>query len=81
MRIHHLPELDITGMWVVAIGVWFHIFAHLVRKQPDMAMQLGEAAAVMMVVVGGYKILNRELKNIDKKERDDHEIHHEDHTK
>ncbi|EJN5884341.1 type-F conjugative transfer system pilin chaperone TraQ, partial [Escherichia coli] len=25
-----LPRLDITGMWVFSLGVWFHIVARLV---------------------------------------------------
>jgi type-F conjugative transfer system pilin chaperone TraQ len=68
MRKFRLPELDVTGMWVVAVGVWFHIFARLVSKQPDMAIQLGEVVGVVMVIVGGYKILNRLLAEIDKEE-------------
>lgn len=68
MRKFRLPEFDVTGMWVVAVGVWFHIFARLVRKQPDMAVQLGEVVGVVMVIVGGYKILNRLLVEIDKEE-------------
>lgn len=42
--------------------------ARLVRKQPDMAVQLGEVVGVVMVIVGGYKILNRLLVEIDKEE-------------
>lgn len=69
MRKFRLLEFDVTGMWVVAVGVWFHIVARLVRKQPDMAVQLGEVVGVVMVIVGGYKILNRLLAEIDKEER------------
>lgn len=68
-----LPELDITGMWVVAVGVWFHIVARLVRKQPDMAVQLGEVVGIVMVLVGGYKILNRLLAEMESKEKSEHE--------
>lgn len=68
MRKFRLPEFDVTGMWVVAVGFWFHIVARLVRKQPDMAVQLGEVVGVVMVIVGGYKILNRLLAEIDKEE-------------
>ncbi len=32
-----LPRLDITGMWVFALGVWFHIVARLVYSKPWMA--------------------------------------------
>lgn len=77
MRKFRLPELDVTGMWVVAVGVWFHIVARLVRKQPDMAVQLGEVVGVVMVIVGGYKILNRLLAEIAKEacEKDETQSH------
>lgn len=32
-----LPRLDITGMWVFSLGVWFHIVARLVYSKPWMA--------------------------------------------
>ena len=34
MRKIRFPDLDITGMWVLAVGVFFHLIARLVRKQP-----------------------------------------------
>ena len=37
-----LPRLDITGMWVFALGVWFHIVARLVYSKPWMAFFLAE---------------------------------------
>lgn len=36
-----LPRLDITGMWVFALGVWFHIVARLVYSKPRMAFSGG----------------------------------------
>ncbi|ATI65992.1 type-F conjugative transfer system pilin chaperone TraQ [Edwardsiella tarda] len=69
MRKFRFPDIDITGMWVVAVGAWFHIVARLVRKQPVMAIQLAELIAVVMVIVGGYKILNKWLADIERKER------------
>ncbi|STE53185.1 conjugal transfer pilin chaperone TraQ [Edwardsiella tarda] len=69
MRKFRFPDIDITGMWVVAVGTWFHIVARLVRKQPVMAIQLAELIAVVMVIVGGYKILNKWLADIERKER------------
>lgn len=40
-----LPRLDITGMWVFALGVWFHIVARLVYSKPWMAFFLAELIA------------------------------------
>ncbi|HHS9970392.1 TPA: type-F conjugative transfer system pilin chaperone TraQ, partial [Raoultella ornithinolytica] len=41
MRKIRFPDLDITGMWVLAVGVFFHLIARLVRKQPELAVQAG----------------------------------------
>lgn len=35
-----LPRLDITGMWVFSLGVWFHIVARLVYSKPWMTGSL-----------------------------------------
>lgn len=40
-----LPRLDITGMWVFSLGVWFHIVARLVYSKPWMAFFLAELIA------------------------------------
>lgn len=69
MRKMRFPELDITGMWVVAVGVFFHLIARLVRKQPDMAVQAGEILGLGMVIYGGYKILNVLIAEADKQEK------------
>ncbi|MGE0968608.1 type-F conjugative transfer system pilin chaperone TraQ (plasmid) [Klebsiella sp. WOUb02] len=69
MRKMRFPELDITGMWVVAVGVFFHLIARLVRKQPDMAVQAGEILGLGMVIYGGYKILNALIAEADKQEK------------
>ena len=58
MRNIRFPDLDITGMWVLAVGVFFHLIARLVRKQPELAVQAGEIFGLGMVVFGGYRILN-----------------------
>lgn len=78
MRKFRLPEFDISGMWVVTVGVWFHIFARLVRKQPELAVQLGEVVGIVMVLVGGYKLFNKMLIDIDKKEPVDSETQPDD---
>ncbi|MCP9269152.1 type-F conjugative transfer system pilin chaperone TraQ [Xenorhabdus sp. XENO-1] len=73
MRKFRLPDFDITGMWVVAVGVWFHIMAKLVRKQPEMATLLGEIICFVMVLIGGYKILNKLLADLETKEKVENE--------
>ena len=45
MRKIRFPDLDITGMWVLAVGVFFHLIARLVRKQPELAVQAGDLRA------------------------------------
>lgn len=44
MRNIRFPDLDITGMWVLAVGVFFHLIARLVRKQPELAVQPGKSS-------------------------------------
>ncbi|HAX7600169.1 type-F conjugative transfer system pilin chaperone TraQ, partial [Escherichia coli] len=47
-----LPRLDITGMWVFSLGVWFHIVARLVHSKPGMAFFLAELIAAILVLFG-----------------------------
>ena len=49
-----LPRLDITGMWVFSLGVWFHIVARLVYSKPWMAFFLAELIAAILVLFGAY---------------------------
>ena len=53
-----LPRLDITGMWVFALGVWFHIVARLVYSKPWMAFFLAELIAAILVLFGAYQVLD-----------------------
>lgn len=71
MRKIRFPDLDVTGMWVVAIGFFFHLIARLVRQHPDMAMQAGEMLGLGMVIFGGYKILNALIVEQEKEEKSD----------
>ena len=50
-----LPRLDITGMWVFSLGVWFHIVARLVYSKPWMAFFLAELIAAILVLFGAYR--------------------------
>ena len=47
-----LPRLDITGMWVFSLGVWFHIVARLVYSKPWMAFFLAELIAARIPGAG-----------------------------
>ncbi|MFV5795626.1 type-F conjugative transfer system pilin chaperone TraQ [Klebsiella pneumoniae] len=78
MRNIRFPDLDITGMWVLAVGVFFHLSwvwwcppwaARLVRKQPELAVQAGEIFGLGMVVFGGYRILNALIAEAEKEEK------------
>ena len=60
---------NITGMWVLAVGVFFHLIARLVRKQPELAVQAGEIFGLGMVVFGGYRILNALIAEAEKEEK------------
>lgn len=76
MRKFRIPDLDITGTWVVAVGVFFHLIARLVRRQPEMAVQLGEVFGIAMMIFGGYRIINVLIEEAEKEEKD-REIHPE----
>ncbi len=69
MRNIRFPDLDITGMWVLAVGVFFHLIARLVRKQPELAVQAGEIFGLGMVVFGGYRILNALIAEAEKRRK------------
>lgn len=69
MRNIRFPDLDITGMWVLAVGVFFHLIARLVRKQPELAVRAGEIFGLGMVVFGGYRILNALIAEAEKRRK------------
>ncbi|MBW9805246.1 type-F conjugative transfer system pilin chaperone TraQ, partial [Escherichia coli] len=53
-----LPRLDITGMWVFSLGVWFHIVARLVYSKPWMAFFLAELIAAILGLFGAVQGLD-----------------------
>jgi type-F conjugative transfer system pilin chaperone TraQ len=67
MRNIRFPDLDITGMWVLAVGVFFHLIARLVRK-PELAVQAGNLRAGYGGV-RGYRILNALIAEAEKEEK------------
>ncbi|MEZ2578073.1 type-F conjugative transfer system pilin chaperone TraQ [Buttiauxella ferragutiae] len=54
-----LPEFDTPGLWVLTLGIWFHIVSRLVRPNPSMAITLAQIIGVSLALWGGYRIVNR----------------------
>ncbi|KKJ19541.1 conjugal transfer protein TraQ [Enterobacter hormaechei subsp. hoffmannii] len=54
-----LPEFDVLGLWVLSLGIWFHIVSRLVRHSPSMAVTLAQIIGLSMALWGGYRIVNR----------------------
>ncbi|WP_333893119.1 type-F conjugative transfer system pilin chaperone TraQ [Atlantibacter subterraneus] len=54
-----LPEFDTPGLWVLTLGIWFHIVSRLVRPEPSMAIMLAQIIGVSLALWGGYRIVNR----------------------
>ncbi|UAN65775.1 type-F conjugative transfer system pilin chaperone TraQ [Serratia sp. JSRIV006] len=53
-----LPEFDNVGLWILTLGVWFHIVSRLIRPNPSMAILLAQIIGVSLTLWGGYRILN-----------------------
>ncbi|EEY5751303.1 type-F conjugative transfer system pilin chaperone TraQ [Escherichia coli] len=69
-----LPRLDITGMWVFSLGVWFHIVACLVYRKPWVAFFLAELIAAILVLFGAYQILDTWIARVSQEEREALEV-------
>lgn len=65
-----LPRLDITGVWVFSLGVWFHIVGRLVYRNPGMAFFLAELIAVILVLSGAYQVLDAWIAQVSREERE-----------
>ncbi|HAG2284771.1 TPA: type-F conjugative transfer system pilin chaperone TraQ [Salmonella enterica] len=65
-----LPGLDITGVWVFSLGVWFHIVGRLVYRSPRMAFFLAELIAVILVLAGAYQVLDAWIARVSREERE-----------
>nr|WP_015059255.1 type-F conjugative transfer system pilin chaperone TraQ [Escherichia coli]AFK88939.1 IncF plasmid conjugative transfer protein TraQ [Escherichia coli] len=65
-----LPRLDITGVWVFSLGLWFHIVARLVHSKPRMAFFLAELIAAILVLFGAYQILDAWIARVSREERE-----------
>ncbi|EYX81123.1 conjugal transfer protein TraQ [Escherichia coli] len=62
--------LDITGVWVFSLGLWFHIVARLVYRKPWMAFFLAELIAAILVLFGAYQILDTWIARVSREERE-----------
>lgn len=65
-----LPRLDITGVWVFSLGLWFHIVARLVHSKPGMAFFLAELIAAILVLFGAYLVLDTWIARVSREERE-----------
>lgn len=65
-----LPGLDITGVWVFSLGVWFHIVGRLVYRKPWMAFFLAELIAIILVLSGAYRVLDAWIARVSREERE-----------
>lgn len=72
-----LPRLDITGMWVFSLGIWFHIVARLVHSKPWMAFFLAELIAAILVLFGAYRIVDAWIARVSREERELLEAKHQ----
>ncbi|EGL7120529.1 type-F conjugative transfer system pilin chaperone TraQ [Salmonella enterica] len=65
-----LPQPDITGVWVLSLGAWFHIVGRLVYRNPGMAFFLAELIAVILVLAGAYQVLDAWIAQVSREERE-----------
>lgn len=65
-----LPQLDIAGVWVFSLGIWFHIVGRLVWRNPWMAFFLAELIAAVLVLWGAYQILDTWIARVSREERE-----------
>lgn len=65
-----LLRLNITGVWVFSLGVWFHIVGRLVYRNPGMAFFLAELIAVILVLSGAYQVLDAWIAQVSREERE-----------
>lgn len=53
-----LPEFDNVGLWIMTLGVWFHIVSRLIRPNPSNAILLAQIIGVSLTLWGGFRIIN-----------------------
>lgn len=65
-----MPQLDIAGVWVFSLGIWFHIVGRLVWRNPWMAFFLAELIAAVLVLWGACQILDAWIARVSREERE-----------
>lgn len=58
MRKFKFPALDVTGAWLVGLGLWCNMVAGCVYSLPEFAWGLAKVLAAGLVLIGGYRILD-----------------------
>lgn len=53
-----LPGADQTGLWMLTLGIWFHILSRLIRPEPDAAILMAKIIGIGLVLWGGLRIIN-----------------------
>ncbi|MDC9131545.1 type-F conjugative transfer system pilin chaperone TraQ [Escherichia coli] len=65
-----LPRLDITGMWVFSLGVWFHIVARLVYSKPGWLFFSGGVDCGHPCAVRRIPVLDAWIARVSREERE-----------
>lgn len=65
-----LPEFDNVGLWILTLGVWFHIVSRLIRPNPSMAILLAQIIGLSLTLWGGYRILSVWIASVRAAEKD-----------
>ncbi|WP_407255449.1 conjugal transfer protein TraQ [Klebsiella quasipneumoniae] len=69
MRNIRFPDLDITGMWVLAVGVFFHLIARLSENSLSWPSKGRGNLRAGYGGVWGYRILNALIAEAEKEEK------------
>lgn len=72
-----LPEFDTPGLWVLTLGIWFHIVSRLVRPNPSMAITLAQIIGISLALWGGYRIVNHWIALAKEAEKADMQREHD----
>lgn len=65
-----MPDLDVAGTFIFTIGAMMYFLARMVTKFPQECQSLFNFSASVLLIFGGYKILNKYKKEIEKEEKE-----------
>ncbi len=63
-----MPDLDVAGTFIFTIGAMMYSLARMVTRYPQECQSLFNFSAAVLLIFGGYKILNKYRKEIKKEE-------------